>query len=414
MLDAGDNSVLSGQASDRKTRSQAAFTASDQVQLELLANEKYAAQERVLQIDYWEFLPLPEDPPLSLLRVCHAWRTLALSTPALWAKLQWYIHGPEDVDIIDTWISRCGACPLDLTTSPPTGTRAIGDPLGSALFDDVVRLFRKHLHRFNRLRLRTYSPGLLVPLINGAPRLHTLSVDNGAWADAEPDVDLGALPSLRLSRCPALLECDIGFSRNREFPAPSAFDVTPVTLLSLTTLQVWGHSRAASEAIFLLFSALTLPALRELDIQLWISVPLPSTIGPFLWRSRCPLQKILLIGFGNVDPAEVVAWLHPVTATLSVVTLYIDLGCIDPLLSALTNSGSRDDLCPHLTSFRLFETAWWTGGMLATMVESRWRNGAPARLDHIDCRFLAEPGLEDLPRICDLHRRGLDVWLPGT
>jgi hypothetical protein len=57
--------------------------------------------------------------PLLLLRVCKAWRTLALSVPALWARLdQIECHtmlGPEKTEnLITTWFSRAGALPLSL------------------------------------------------------------------------------------------------------------------------------------------------------------------------------------------------------------------------------------------------------------------------------------------------------------
>ncbi|KAJ7618104.1 hypothetical protein DFH06DRAFT_1144938 [Mycena polygramma] len=59
-----------------------------------------------------------KDAPLLLARICSAWRTLALSTPALWASL----HIPLEYvfDFIGPqrplqWLERSGRCPLSLT-----------------------------------------------------------------------------------------------------------------------------------------------------------------------------------------------------------------------------------------------------------------------------------------------------------
>ncbi|KAJ7622696.1 hypothetical protein B0H17DRAFT_1112416 [Mycena rosella] len=60
-----------------------------------------------------------DEAPLVLCRICSAWRTLALSTPRLWASL----HTPASFILVDErrvaavlkWLQRSGACPLSLT-----------------------------------------------------------------------------------------------------------------------------------------------------------------------------------------------------------------------------------------------------------------------------------------------------------
>ncbi|KAJ7098246.1 hypothetical protein C8R44DRAFT_811147 [Mycena epipterygia] len=60
---------------------------------------------------------LPSVAPLMLLGVCRAWRTLALSVPALWdtiTEVEFRIPKTMD-DFITTWFSRAGARPLSLS-----------------------------------------------------------------------------------------------------------------------------------------------------------------------------------------------------------------------------------------------------------------------------------------------------------
>ncbi|KAF7343300.1 hypothetical protein MVEN_01762300 [Mycena venus] len=58
------------------------------------------------------------EAPLMLGRICSAWRTLALSTPALWASLHIPLQFIFDVSYplaITTWLERSGQCPLSLS-----------------------------------------------------------------------------------------------------------------------------------------------------------------------------------------------------------------------------------------------------------------------------------------------------------
>ncbi|KAK6974171.1 F-box domain-containing protein [Favolaschia claudopus] len=58
----------------------------------------------------------PSTAPMLLTRICHAWRELAFSIPALWHKIdEVELTDPvDDADFIATWFSRAGALPLSL------------------------------------------------------------------------------------------------------------------------------------------------------------------------------------------------------------------------------------------------------------------------------------------------------------
>ncbi|KAJ7645820.1 hypothetical protein B0H17DRAFT_448265 [Mycena rosella] len=128
-----------------------------------LAEENHAAEDSALQLqsvispwrrlpsellaeiflfcwcDYWDYPSLTEYAPLLLLYLCRSWRALAFANPALWSELYWYITKNEDIGIVDTWISRCGACSLYMDIDLPLVGADSNPP---ALFLGVERLFQ--------------------------------------------------------------------------------------------------------------------------------------------------------------------------------------------------------------------------------------------------------------------------------
>ncbi|KAJ7730696.1 hypothetical protein DFH07DRAFT_162242 [Mycena maculata] len=72
-----------------------------------------------------------QDAPLLLCHICRAWRSLALSTPRLWASL--HIVAPPNVrmislnDTVNSWLSRSGVLPLAISVAVSPTSRHIPD-----------------------------------------------------------------------------------------------------------------------------------------------------------------------------------------------------------------------------------------------------------------------------------------------
>ncbi|KAJ6455370.1 hypothetical protein C8R45DRAFT_591799 [Mycena sanguinolenta] len=68
------------------------------------------------------------DAPLLFLRVCRAWRDIALTTPRLWASIRLPSGGRwRPLDSWLSWLARAGSCPLSLALWPPRRPLADAD-----------------------------------------------------------------------------------------------------------------------------------------------------------------------------------------------------------------------------------------------------------------------------------------------
>ncbi|KAJ7135821.1 hypothetical protein C8R44DRAFT_729373 [Mycena epipterygia] len=120
----------------------------------------------------------PDKDVLLLLMVCRAWRTLALSVPALWATLDAGAHPDrnppgEMQQMIDTWFSRAGALPLSFTW------------FGGAVEPQINAIIRRHSPRLQFLNLGIFT-GCISHLIDNIPFPLLRSLDLGNYAGTTP------------------------------------------------------------------------------------------------------------------------------------------------------------------------------------------------------------------------------------
>ncbi|KAJ7094345.1 hypothetical protein C8R44DRAFT_384284 [Mycena epipterygia] len=122
--------------------------------------------------------PHPLEAPLLLLHICKIWRSIAISTPHLWASLhlnladipESFHSSPELEDFIADWFSQAGSCPLSFSVD----WSSMGDFGGKSLNTAILR----HAPRLQSLALKLAEEQLedLPDLSGPFPLLEKLAI----------------------------------------------------------------------------------------------------------------------------------------------------------------------------------------------------------------------------------------------
>ncbi|KAK7052181.1 F-box domain-containing protein [Favolaschia claudopus] len=105
--------------------------------------------------------------PTTLTHICHRWREIALTTPALWRAIDLESEGETAAFLAQLWLERSGCLPLSI--------RAADFDFEDS-FLSVYRVFIPHRARWEHLDLELEDPDHLEVLDGSLPLLHTLSV----------------------------------------------------------------------------------------------------------------------------------------------------------------------------------------------------------------------------------------------
>ncbi|KAJ7601180.1 hypothetical protein C8J56DRAFT_912353 [Mycena floridula] len=297
------------------------------------------------------------DAPLLLGRICHSWRELALSTPALWASI--HVQFPYDVDLAraqrlcdeaQTWLARSGTCPLTIKVleigdnQPPgidfikflttkstqwrsveiSATEGSMVPLLSLTKSDVPRL-EKFIHTATRgtpIDARTQEENFWSALrILEGKRLCEVGFLGSRLrniAAMTSKMELGQLTRLDLhaarpssltlkdtidilSRCHSLTACSISIASC--LPAMGAWNFEPMTLLHLSSFSLilridLGFSTLTSLDVVMLekfFSNVNFPQLTSFSHNIGAY----SAVSWVALARRCPIENLALIDFSH-------------------------------------------------------------------------------------------------------------------
>ncbi|KAJ7622557.1 hypothetical protein DFH06DRAFT_1231658 [Mycena polygramma] len=139
------------------------------------------------------------EAPLLLCKICSSWRTIALSTPRLWASIHIVLPAPSRVPrlvaVVITWLNRSGTVPIDVSMacSPAADARCDILPLMSALVTLAPRW--RHMN----LPMVTYS--YLASLSSkDVPLLQTMALKIQPESDDSPEDALELLATGTLRR----------------------------------------------------------------------------------------------------------------------------------------------------------------------------------------------------------------------
>ncbi|KAJ6566856.1 hypothetical protein B0H19DRAFT_1138746 [Mycena capillaripes] len=359
----------------------------------------------------------PDEAPLLLCQICKSWRTVALTTPRLWASVHIVIPTesklPRLANTVSAWLRRSGTVPLDISLvySHTSESSCNDSPVVSALVA-VSRRWRNI-----RLVVRNYAD--LEPLsAEDVPLLQSISIQDGytrLW-DSFPrrlsflatkslrSVELptmdcllqapvawGALIDLKvagsitcqaalkiLHQCPLLETCDV---RVDTWSSDNTAQHQPVSLTQLRHLTL-GHGKGAQ----VLLTRMTLPALRSFGCY---SDKILFDVRPIFPSSMGHLESLKI----DVRKLSSEALLAALSEVPSLEELHIrqepylpNRAGVDPdFLKHLTpaSDGADSVSCPHLRCLTLTAFGAVSDDTILQFIQAR----TVSRLQHVDLLF---------------------------
>ncbi|KAJ6454600.1 hypothetical protein C8R45DRAFT_1111849 [Mycena sanguinolenta] len=276
---------------------------------------------------FLKFIPdYPSPPPLTgllspttLTHVCHRWRAIAHSTPALWNGILVPAYSRTRRNeaylpkILESWLSRSRCLPLSI----------LMDDMFDVLPEECVAALVLHRARWEYVTLTVLDASIVhtmqgaMPLLRqfeirphlggpspspirfcGVPRLRSATVwETSGAIDILPWFQLTSLTLIYVYGWPAILKETVNLVHFHLFPCEEEDLAVPgIRLPVLQSLVLSPFSDLDEPAINLLATFIT-PALRTLEVPEAFLHPDPiATLRSFISNCGCKLQKICITG----------------------------------------------------------------------------------------------------------------------
>ncbi|KAJ7467139.1 hypothetical protein FB451DRAFT_1178371 [Mycena latifolia] len=403
------------------------------------------------------------EAPLLLCGVCGLWRTIAISTPELWAHISVYIaqETPDKVrpspQLIKKWIARSGCQPLTLVL------RDLALPSSSTdVANDLLKIFLPHIPRWESVTLSL--PNHIFPVsltalelpFGRASLLQIAKLDVGV----DPGLDLPAdTPQIvglsRILTCSSHLHTlhwrsDLSALRFIDIPWAqlTVVDLVPLWRPMSQIVEVMRKAPLRSLSVFIadacdvaaplvlpdllilwigtevdlspLFRQLTLPSLENINVFCANPSVIPQTeVVNCIARSRSQVKAAIFKSL-RLPKADLITFLRS-SPSLQLLEISNDgeATITDDILGLLT---VRDIpcVCPNLRIIRFLDSSISSlDGALADMIASRMRAvpsaSSPTPLSRLSVYFSEAdlPGhVDDLRLLKGLaEATGFRVWI---
>ncbi|KAJ7364261.1 hypothetical protein DFH08DRAFT_730841 [Mycena albidolilacea] len=399
--------------------------------------------------------------PLLLTQISSNWRSVALMTPALWTSLKVNLSTTSclpNLPLIQAWITRSGSCPLSFSIEESIQKDYYEE--GMITSAAVLELYAPHYHRWRTIRLqyqdwRINTGFLKLPCDVPPQSLQSLHLARDFWQPTEYDQLSLMLSAPRLRNCTWVSNTDLG-TLHAPFPQlTTLFLERPLIaedfmhILSesakIELCQFFVLASAASnlappaspcvlrhnlrsldltaDLFGPLFNQLELPSLTHISLRRFDIGPHPAPVWPhqefmsLLMRSKCLLEQISLRDI-DISPDQMIDCLRHTSLSLEKLILANDrrmqhIIINDDVLRMLT--WTRPDrglnVCPHLSMVKFWDCHSSSDGVLADMIESRWKtDGGPAKSLSIAFLMLeSSKNSEDLQRLDLLNEERIGI-----
>ncbi|KAJ7031376.1 hypothetical protein C8F04DRAFT_1110980 [Mycena alexandri] len=398
------------------------------------------------------FFPSATRSPLLLTQISSNWRCVALATPSLWTSLAIKLSISScipNLELIRTWIARSGSRPLSFHIAE--SIRKDYYEKGMVTVATVLALYAPHYQRWQRMRLecqdwRIDTGFSKLPCDQPPQALESLHLFRDFWRPEEQEQLSLMLSAPRLRDCHWVSNTDLG-GFNAPFPQltklflerplvakdfmhilsegtnikscqffvlasststlalPAAPAVAPFVLRhNLRSLDL------TADLFGRVFNQLELPCLTHISIKRFDTTPVwpHHDFMSLLTRSKCTLESLSLTDT-DMTPDQMIQFLQHASPTLEKLILTSDRRLRhtivnDDVLQLLTWApGTASPVCPRLSMVKFWDCHVSTDGVLADMIESRWkgRDGAPNRGLSIAFVKLDSTHAEDSRRLKD-------------
>ena len=409
----------------------------------------------------------PQIAPLLLCQICRSWRQAAISFPDIWTSLDIFVSvgkARPSAPLAATWLARSGTLPLSLSLHQQN---EFDDNCIAA--GEIFELYKQYISRWHNIHfdltnsryyrsltsqqrsapmLKEFSIGTshldLFGIFDFVPRLSNLRVPSipnlSHLGDCSVPIPWSQLVSLSLDYIPSvcaslhiLEKCpnltDVSFKLWVSMDAPPLININPVhhKLRSLTI-------NLLQDQLSLFLGHVTFPGLIQATIyareQRYYEWP-QAKLEEFLERSQCRLVhfEIHQTGMNYTDFAACVCnrhlqslvrflvddrrdWTWDPFFTDQAVGLLTCSSCDDINVSRrreLARVGDSACLLPNLESISIRGTSMWTtDGMVADMIESRWRFHHCKRLKYAELEMPSSQ-VEDIRRLKEFCSEGLEL-----
>ena len=409
----------------------------------------------------------PRIAPLLLCQICRTWRQAAISFPNLWTSLDVVVldgKARPSAPLVATWLARSGALPLSLSLCQFHQSDSLEDNCIAG--GEIFELYKQYISRWYNIHFDLMGPRYTFPIAQrSAPMLNSFSMESSY--SFFPDVFgiFDFVPCLSNLHVPAIPNLNHLGDCSMQIPwfqlASLSLNYIPSICASLHILEKCPNLTDASfkidlhdtlplnhlvhhklrsltinirqDHLSLFLGHVTFPALIQATINLRQTYEWPQgKLEEFLERSQCKLVQLEIHHKGMNYTAFTACVRNRHLQSLVRFLVHDTRDCKGPFITkqaiglltcsscdninmskrrGITRVGDSGCFLPNLESISIRGTPLWTDdGMVASMVESRWRFHHCKRLKNLAIEVPASH-VEDIRRLQELRREGLELDL---